>query len=150
MIKTYFAMPVTYYNDRGLIKDVNFLKSIGYDPYIPNSEADDIGYKKYGIEYFHYLISNNDFKFFVFRSFASSGYKWNIGAGVAGEIRCAFNNDIPVSELTHDKEGTRKLTIFNVNETPARSYDIAQTRKLIEHIRSNNLHLNGLGEIRAI
>lgn len=150
MIKTYFAMPVTYYNDRGLIKDIDFLRSFGYDPYIPNSEFDDIGYRRHGIGYFRDLILTGNFKFFVFRSFASSGYKWNIGAGVAEEIRCAFSNDIPVSELTHDKEGARKLTIFNVNETSARSYDIAQTRKLIEHIRSNNLHLNGLGEIRTI
>lgn len=150
MIKTYFAMPITYYNDPGLLNDINFLKSIGYDPYIPNSATDEAGYESHGIEYFRNLISTGDFRLLVFRSFAGIRYAGNISAGVAEEIRHAFSCNIPISELTQNKDGVRKLTISNANETSMRSYDITQTRKMIEHIRSNHLYLNGLGGIEAI
>lgn len=47
MIPIYFAMPVTHYKTIELQSDIEFLKTLNYIPYVPDSEKDNIGYKQY-------------------------------------------------------------------------------------------------------
>lgn len=137
-IQSYFAMPVTYYKDPGLKNDVELLKELGYDTYVPSSPEDEAGYKAFGMAYFTDLIEIKQFGALFFRSFANGG----IGAGVANEIGVAFNLDIPVMEVLND--GNPRILGFH--ELGHREMTIGQTRHFIGVIK-NISDLDGLGAI---
>ena len=137
-IQPYFAMPVTYYTDPRLDRDVEMLRELGYDTYVPSNPEDEAGYKAYGMKYFTDLIRIRQFGTLFFRSFANGG----IGSGVANEIGVAFNLDIPVMEVLND--GNPRILGFH--ELGEREMTRDQTRHFIGVIK-NVADFDGLGTI---
>lgn len=76
-MKVYYAHSISIYNTPQEQRDIDLLKSIGFDVVNPNQEIHDKGYKKRGMQYFVDLVNECDL--IAFRSHPDG----SIPAGIA-------------------------------------------------------------------
>ncbi|MDE2100480.1 MAG: hypothetical protein KGL39_24765 [Patescibacteria group bacterium] len=119
MKKLYFAHPVADYNTPRERDFLEFLKTAfkGYEIVNPNTPEHENAYREKGMEHFYEIIK--DCQVLVAWAFEDG----KLGAGVAGEIECAFNNGIPVYVEIPSLEPVSRLPedlVLTVEETRAR------------------------------
>lgn len=92
-MKIYYARPISLYNTKQDIRDIELLSRLGFDVVNPNKETLQERYKTEGMDAF--LQAVNDCDALAFRSFQDG----KISAGVKKEIDKANELLMPVIEL---------------------------------------------------
>lgn len=140
--KIYYAHPISFYNTEKEKLLSNLLLSHGYEVVNPNTPESEEGYKDFGMDYFYGLVKNCNA--LAFQRFDDG----MIGAGVAGEIKIAFEINIPVYDISY---GLMSLT-HNIPENSFLS--IKDTRKRVRPLKKYRVYglytaSKMLGEVEA-
>lgn len=93
MKKVYFARPISQYGNNQDKRDIELIRSMGFEILDPNSKFYEEAYKSRGMSVFTDLVANCDG--LIFRSFVDG----TIGAGMVKEINTAKGLGLFVLEL---------------------------------------------------
>jgi hypothetical protein len=106
MKKAYYARPISIDGTPQAERDMEIIRSLGYEPWPVGDEKKDVllAYKRIGMDAFLPYVVQSDALFF--RAFPDG----SIGAGVAQEIAWAFDGRIPVMEFPQ-KINRRTLSV---------------------------------------
>lgn len=110
MIKiVYYAHCLAIYDTPQEQRDIELLKSLGFEVYNPNCEEASAAYKQHGMNWFLDKVASCDAV--AFRSLPSG----KIPAGIYKEVNHAIERRIPVIELP-SRLSQRELTVEQTRE----------------------------------
>ncbi len=89
----YYAHPISLYNTKQEVRDIELLEKLNFQVVNPNSANAEESYKVQGMEYFKDVIKGC--QALAFRSFSDG----SIPAGIAKEIAYAKEFGLPIFEL---------------------------------------------------
>lgn len=109
MKKAYYARPMSIYHSPCEDRDVDLIRTLGFEPIDINKEELQMAARAFGMQVFEPLVL--EAKALFFRSFPDG----SIGAGVAQEIAWAIGAGIPVVEIPR-QIARRTLSVEDTRE----------------------------------